>query len=474
MNSFPISIDLAGRKVVVVGGGDEALRKARLFARAAADIWIVAEKIDDPICQEFQGLARLLEGPVTPRDFDGAVLAVIADSSDEEIERFSAWARSAGAMVNVVDRPAHCDYTTPAIIDRDQVVVSISTGGAAPVLGQWLRGKIEALAPKRLGDLAAFANSFRDSVKAKIDASERRKFWASVLEGPIGAQFLSGDEAGAREAMIAKLNGSQPDFSEGVVHIVGAGPGDPELLTLKAHRLLQEADVILYDKLVSEEIINLARRDADRIFVGKSKANHSMAQEDIGALLVEHARQGKIVVRLKGGDPFVFGRGGEELDTLKSAGVKAYVTPGITAATGCAASVGMALTHRDFSQAVTFVTGHAKGEAEPDLNWSALATLKHTLAIYMGVGKAALIAEQLIAHGRGSDTPIAIIENGTRPEQRTIKGSLRELGSLVKRNEISGPALLIVGEVAALAEETGLDNIAYAGAYELNQGRLSA
>ncbi|MEQ8750254.1 MAG: uroporphyrinogen-III C-methyltransferase [Amphiplicatus sp.] len=245
-----------------------------------------------------------------------------------------------------------------------------------------------------------------------------------------------------------------------VVHIVGAGPGDPELLTLKAHRLLQEADVILYDRLVSEEILSLARRDAERLYVGKAKSNHAVPQEEIEQRLIALAKAGKRVVRLKGGDPFVFGRGGEELDALKEAGVPAFVTPGITAATGCAASAGMALSHRDHSQAVTFVTGHAKGEGEPDLDWNALAALGHTLVVYMGVGKAGLIAGNLLSAGAAAMTPVAVIENGTRPDQRVLKSILGDLGALVEREAVKGPAILVIGAVAALAEASALDEIA--------------
>jgi uroporphyrin-III C-methyltransferase/precorrin-2 dehydrogenase/sirohydrochlorin ferrochelatase len=276
---------------------------------------------------------------------------------------------------------------------------------------------------------------------------------------------LAGDEAGAHEAMLALINRPQTEQNtgpqSGVVHIVGAGPGDPELLTIKALRLLQTADVILYDRLVSDEILSLARRDAERFYVGKAKSNHAVAQEDIEARMIEFARAGKTVVRLKGGDPFIFGRGGEELEALRNANIPVYITPGVTAATGCAAAANMALTHRDYAQAVTFVTGHAKGEADPDLDWSALAALKNTLVVYMGVTKAGTIAHNLIEHGRAASTPVAIIENGTRADQKVVKGALGELPRLVETGGIKGPALLVIGEVAALADgETLADLIA--------------
>ncbi len=452
---------LKGRSVVILGGGDEAVRKARLYADAGAALTIIAKDAeqDSFIESSFANAASLTvkaRAPL-PEDVHGAVIVVIADADDETSALYRGWAHDAGALVNVVDKPALCDFTTPSIIDRGDIVVAISTGGAAPVLGQKLRGQIEALAPARLGGLAALAKSFRSAVKAKVPADKRRAFWASVFNGPIAAKALAGDENGAREAMIEAINrsdGDQGAAPQGVVHIVGAGPGDPELLTVKAHRLLQEADVILYDKLVGEGILSLARRDAERIFVGKTKACHAVAQRDIEKLMIDHAKAGKKVVRLKGGDPFVFGRGGEELEAVKAADLPVFVTPGITAATGCAASAGMALTHRDHSQAVTFVTGHAKADHDPDLNWAALAALKHTLVVYMGVTKVETITDQLIAFGRGADTPVAILENGSRPDQRIIKGDLQSLPGLVRDHHVVGPALLVIGSVAQLADDT--------------------
>ena len=293
MNTFPAFIDLKRRKVVIAGGGDEAQRKARLYLKAGADLSIIAPEISDAISAEFANEAKVIAATPAPFDFEGALIAVIADAEEAQAEIYAKWARMAGALVNVVDQPALCDFTTPSIVDRGQVTIAISTGGAAPVLGQQLRAKIEALTPARFGDLAAFAGSFREAVKANIPADQRRIFWSDVFGGAVAQRFLQGDEVGAREAMIDALNRPQTEQREGVVHIVGAGPGDPELLTLKALRLLQEADVILHDRLVSNEILDLARRDTDRIFVGKAKADHTVPQEDIEALLVSLAREGK-------------------------------------------------------------------------------------------------------------------------------------------------------------------------------------
>lgn len=451
MKRFPAFLDLKDRRVVIAGGGEAAAQKGRLLAAAGADLLFVAETFDAELVREFSTTAGFLERPARDADFAGAIVVVVAESDSVLAEELATAARLTGALVNVVDRPDLSDFNTPSIVDRGDVVVAISTEGSAPVLGRKIRKTIEALLPSRIGALAAFARAFRPSVAGTIAPQDRRQFWECFFDGPIAARFLAGDESGARESMIAAINRQPKEKKEGVVHIVGAGPGDPELLTMKAHRLLQSADVILYDKLVSQEVLSLARRDARRVFVGKSKANHSVPQKDISALLVQLASEGANVVRLKGGDPFIFGRGGEELDVVRAAGLPVFVTPGVTAAIGCAASSSMPLTHRDHSQAVTFVTGHAKGESDPDIDWSALAALGHTLVVYMGVGKAANISSNLVQHGLQASTPVAVIENGTLEDERVIKGALGNLSDLIASNAVVGPALLVIGDVAALA-----------------------
>jgi len=329
---------------------------------------------------------------------------------------------------------------------------------AAPCAHIWFLKSL----PSRLGALADFARSFRGAVAARIESRNRRRFWENFFDGPIASQVLAGDEVGAREALSDAINRQQPEQAPGVVHIVGAGPGDPELLTLKALRVLQSADVILYDRLVGDAVLAYSRRDAIRLYVGKAKSDHAVAQNEIERRLIDYARQGKIVVRLKGGDPFVFGRGGEELDAVKAAGVPVYVTPGITAATGCAASAGLPLTHRAISQAVTFVTGHASNADEPDLDWSALAALGHTLVVYMGVGKADKISRRLIENGRAPSTPVAVIEKGTTSDEKILKGRLADLGALIRAGDIVGPAILVIGEVASKAKGSLLHNLAAA------------
>ncbi len=462
MKTFPAFFDLAGKTVIIAGAGEVASRKARLAADAGARIMFVASELDQSLVDEWAGRAEFDARLPSVATFQGASLVFIAVESGIDAARLAALARAAGAPVNAVDRPGLSDFFAPAIIDRDDVVVAISTSGAAPVLGRRIREKIEALLPHRLGALARFAASFRGAVAARITPEGRRRFWENFFDGPLASRILAGDERGAREALIDSLNRRQADSAVGVVHLVGAGPGDPELLTLKALRLLQAADVILYDRLVGDQILALARRDALRLYVGKAKSDHAVPQEEIAQRLIDHARRGKIVVRLKGGDPFIFGRGGEELDAVRAAGVPVFVTPGITAATGCAASAGMPLTHRDLSQAVTFATGSAKDNGEPDLDWKALAALGHTLVVYMGVGKAGAIARNLIENGRSGATPVAVIEKGTTADEKILKGQLSGLGALVKAGGVEGPALLVIGEVAAKAEGFPFANLAAA------------
>ena len=322
-----------------------------------------------------------------------------------------------------------------------------------------LREKLEAMLPQGLGALVDFAGSFREAVTAKIAPSARRRFWEDVFAGRVASLFLSGREAEAHEEMVTAINRPASE-QKGFVHIVGAGPGDPELLTLKALRVMQEADVVLYDNLVGDGILEMIRRDAERLYVGKKRADHSMPQEEIGALMVRLAHEGKRVVRLKGGDPFMFGRGGEELDVLRAEQVDVEVVPGITAATGCGAAAGVALTHRDHAQAVTFVTGHSKGDADPDLNWRALAELGHTLVVYMGVGTAARISGRLTEAGLAGETPAAIIEKGSLPDQRIVRTTLGSLGTDIVAGGIAGPAVLVIGSVAASADGAGLVDLA--------------
>ncbi len=454
MKYFPAFLDLSGRPALVVGGGELAARKVRLLLKAGARVTVVAPHIGAELAQlAAEGTLRIIQRGFVAGDVRGKALVHGATGRAPVDERVAEAARAAGVPVNVVDRPDLSSFIMPAIVERDPVVIGISTDGAAPLLARRIRVAIEALLPARLGRLARFAESFRGSLRATMpEARDRRRFWERFFDGPVAGAILAGDERGAREQMLSLVNRPQAAATaQGMVHIVGAGPGDPDLLTLRALHLMQQADIVVYDKLVGRAILDYVRRDAERIYVGKSKGNHARSQDEINALLVEQARAGKRVLRLKGGDPFIFGRGGEERAHLRRAGVRVEVVPGITAATGCAAATGIPLTHRDHAPAVTFVAGHGRN-GEPDLDWAALARARHTLVIYMGVSSAGRTAARLIEHGMAPDTPAAIVNNGTLDSQQMAIGPLARLGALVAEHGIEGPAIIVVGEVVRAAD----------------------
>ncbi len=439
MKHLPLFFDLANRTVVVVGRGAAAGRRVALAQSAGATV-------------------RRVESVVAPGDLEGATVAFVATGDAERDRMVSDSVRRAGVAVNVADRPALSDFIVPAIVDRDELVVAVSTAGASPTLATVLRGQIEALLPERIGALTRLAASFRAQAKALIgDPARRRAFWRRLIEGPAGRLALAGDESGARRLVLGDLDAARradkADRLPGIAHIVGAGPGDPDLLTLRAARLLQEADVILHDDLVPPAILGRARRDAELICVGKRKGRASWAQQDIEAEMIRRVRAGDAVVRLKAGDPFVFGRGGEEIEALRAAGLPVSVVPGITAALGAAASVGIPLTHRHIASAVTFVSGHAaEGARQPA--WPALAAQGHTVAIYMGATEAASVRDRLLGAGVSAATPVAIVENGTRPDERVSVGRLSDLARLAVSHTSrgdAGPSLIIVGEVVAFA-----------------------
>jgi uroporphyrin-III C-methyltransferase/precorrin-2 dehydrogenase/sirohydrochlorin ferrochelatase len=432
MRHFPAFFDLFGRAVLIVGDTRAARQRFRLAKAAGAEV-------------------RAVTVP-TAADLSGAALAFIA-TGDADSDRAAAMlARLAHVPANVVDRPELCDFVVPAIVDREDVVIGIGTGGASPILARWLRGRIEDVLPGRLGALARLLAGFRDSVRAVISgAGARRRFWEQVMSGPIAARALSGDEQGARAALLGQLNRRDAPAAHGEVSLVGAGPGDPGLLTLRALQAMQAADVILHDELVTDEVLALARREAELICVGKQKGRHSHSQDEINALLLEQALAGRNVVRLKGGDPFVFGRGGEERDYLARHGIAVSVVPGVTAALGCAAAAGIPLTHRDHASAVTFVTGHLKNGL-PAADWRALVQARQTLVIYMGLSAAGAVRAELMRAGLAPATPVAIVARGTRPDQSVRVGTLDGLTRLAAGETGGGPALIIVGDVAALAD----------------------
>lgn len=450
MNTLLIGFDLAEKTVVIVGGGELALRKARLVLKTTAHLTVIA-----PVtCSEIETLAcdqqlTLVDRQFRPSDLDGASL-VFATTHDENVDAAIALeARERHIPVNVPDRPDISSFNIPALIDRDPILVGISTDGTAPVLARQIRRQVEAILPTNLGRLARFAAGFRQSVSAVIpDTTKRRHFWEDLCSSMISQKVLSGNTTAAARDMLALLNNQSPRQG-GIVQIVGAGPGDPDLLTLQALKALQDADVIIYDRLVGPEILDRARRDAERIYAGKRASDHGMGQDAINALLVERAQLGQRVVRLKGGDPFVFGRGGEEQEYLRLHKIDVQVIPGITAAIGCAAAAGIPLTHRGAASAVTFATGHGK-DGLPDVDWRQFAKGDQTLAVYMGVTTADDISHHLISRGLPSETPVAVIENGTRANQRVIRTALSDVARRLRTDGITGPAIVLIGAVAAL------------------------
>ena len=456
MRQFPAFFNMDNARVVVFGGGEEARRKVRLLAKTAAHITvIVGNEIDGAFAEEFAGRIVIAPQSQAGQALDAARFAIVACRVDENVEKAITWARQYGVPLNVVDRPELCDFTVPSILDRGALVAAVGSGGAAPVLAKSVRTTLETLVPAEAGDLAALAERLRPAVKAAMpESKDRRAFWERALNGTAADLAYGGDlEAAEKELRRLIEVSSQSATSQGVVHIVGAGPGDPELLTLKAFRLIQNADIVFHDRLVSDDILDLIRRDADRVPVGKSKGDHSVPQPQIHEMMIAAAKDGKRVVRLKGGDPFIFGRGGEELEAVQAAGIEAFVVPGISSALGCAAASGVPLTHRDHAQTLTFVTGHAKAGGVPNLDWTALARPAQTVVVFMGVGTSATISENLIAAGRSPETPVAVIENGTRKNEIRVFGQLQQLAELIEDTGIKGPALLVIGEVAGLPIE---------------------
>jgi uroporphyrin-III C-methyltransferase / precorrin-2 dehydrogenase / sirohydrochlorin ferrochelatase len=451
MDYFPLFADLRGRSCLVVGGGAIALRKVRLLQEAGADITVNAPALH-PELAEWHRAGRIRHVPGCFREalLDGHWLAIAA-TGEREVNRAVRAAGDARRMlVNSVDDPAASSFIVPAIVDRSPLVVAISSGGAAPVLARRLRQWLETVLPNQLGRLAKLAGELRAKVKRRLPAAARRGFWEAQFAGHFGRLALSGDEPAARRAFhLALEREAAAPAAVGRISLVGAGPGDPGLLTLKALQRLGEADVVLHDRLVSPAVLAYARRDAELVPVGKH-AGGGCSQAAIEALMLRHALAGQRVVRLKGGDPFVFGRGGEELAAARAAQVPCEVVPGITAALGCAAATGLPLTLRRVARAVTLMT--AQGDDEFDaLDWSGLGSAGHTLAIYMGVGRAGAIGERLMAHGRNPDTPVAVIQDGTTGGQRLVTGRLEELPALIEQHGIEAPALIVVGETAAFA-----------------------
>ncbi len=451
MKFLPIFVDLHGRDCLVVGGGSVAARKVALLSEAGGRVLVVAPELCEPLAK------RLAAGEIRyeARSFDDDDLhdmaLVIAGTDDDAINRrVSELAKARNIPVNVVDQPELCSFIVPSVINRDPIQVAVSTGGASPVLARLLRARLETYIPSAYGRLAKLVERFRTRVQQRFaTTNERRHFWEHILEGPIAELLFAGRDQEAEAALEKAVEDADlPEFN-GEVYLVGAGPGDPDLLTFRALRLLQQADVVVYDRLVAPPILDLARRDAERIYVGKARANHSLSQEGINQLLVRLAKEGKRVVRLKGGDPFIFGRGGEEIEELLSEGVTFQVVPGITAASGCSTYSGIPLTHRDYAQSCVFVTGNLK-DGTVNLNWKALAHPNQTVVFYMGLHGVPILSKELIAHGLPATTPVALVQQGTTQHQRVIISTLAALPEDVEKQELKPPTLIIVGEVVEL------------------------
>jgi len=451
MDYLPIFFRIAGKPCLVVGGGGIAARKVELLLKAGGKVRLVAVDTGSRVSElAQQGSIEIVQRAFRDSDIDG-MTCVIAATDDETLNaRVSRLAQAAEIPVNVVDNPELCSFITPAMVDRSPIQIAVSSGGASPVMTRMLRSRLESLVPGAFGDLARLAESFREEVKQSLsDVDARRRFWEDVLDGQVAELVFAGRYDDAQALLRQQLLDYGAPQRRGEVYLVGAGPGDPDLITFKALRLMQKADVVVYDRLVSEPILDMVRRDAEKIYAGKASRNHSMSQEGINQLLIRLAKAGNRVLRLKGGDPFIFGRGGEEIAELIDEGIAFQVVPGITAASGCASYAGIPLTHRDYSQACIFITGHRRDDAD-ELNWEMLSHANQTVVFYMGLDNVARICDSMKAHGRAADTPAALIEKGTTAVQRVFIGDLDSLPGIIAENDVRAPTIIMVGEVVAL------------------------
>jgi len=452
MEYLPLFVDLKGRSCLVVGGGDIAARKSGLLLKAQAHVTIVSPAVSATT----QALINAGEVTWLNTTFSGEHLQerllVIAATDNETVNRdVHAQAKSQNILVNVADCPELCDFILPSILDRSPIVVAVSSGGKSPILARQLRARLETLIPPTYGRLADLVGRYRQAVQDKMPKlSMRRRFWESVLQGKVVDHVLAGRDELGEQTLQSVLDETQnEDLQQGEVYLVGAGPGDPELLTFKALRLMQQADVVFYDRLVSKEVLALVRKEAEQVYVGKQRDWHAVRQEEINHLLLEHAKQGKRVLRLKGGDPFIFGRGGEEIETLAAENIPFQVVPGITAASGCSSYAGIPLTHRDYSQSCTFVTGQLK-KGELDLNWQALVQPRQTVVVYMGLAGLAILSQKLQENGLASNTPAALVQQGTTEHQKVWVSTISGLPTLAEKEQPAAPTLVIIGEVVKL------------------------
>ncbi len=457
MDYLPVFLDIRGKRVLVDGGGTVAARRVERALTAGAHVAVFDPEPSDEMRLLFDRTDHLVHHPRPPerKDVENCVVVYGASENTVRDSALHAWSREARALCNIADVTDKCDFITPSVVDRSPVVVAISTGGTAPVIARILRARIEAALPATYGRLAEFVNGFRQRIAASIsNGIERRRFWERMIDGPAGDLFLAGKVERARNQIEADIfsDGKEERGLNGEVYLVGAGPGDPDLLTFYALRLMQRADVVLYDRLVGDGILSLVRRDAERINVGKLPKAHTMPQEDISRLLVRLAHEGKRVLRLKGGDPFIFGRGGEEIESLAAEGIDFQIVPGITAASGSGAYAGIPLTHRDHAQTCIFVTAHGK-DGVLDLDWEVLIRPFQTVAVYMGLANLGNLVNGFKRHGVDMNIPIAVIENGTRPSQVVVTGKLSDIVMKTAKASLKGPAMIIVGTVVTLHDQ---------------------
>ncbi len=455
MDFFPVFFDIKNKPCLVVGGGEVATRKVGMLMQSGSRVTVVAPALSDTLkALADAGKITCIAEKFRPEHLGEAIL-VIAATDDRAVNvQISENAKKLRIPVNVVDDPELCSFIMPSVIDRSPLLIAISSGGTSPVLARVMRAKLETFIPAAYGRLAQFAASFRDQVKQHIQPAKRRIFWEKILQGPVAEMVLAGHDKAAKESLEQALasDASQTGTSRGEVYLVGGGPGNPDLLTFRALRLMQQADVVVYDNLVSPAVLELARRDAERIYVGKERARHTMRQENINELLVRLAQEGKRVVRLKGGDPFVFGRGGEEIETLAAHGIPFQVVPGITAATGVSSYAGIPLTHRDYAQSCVFVTGHLK-DGSVNIDLTGIAKSNQTIVIYMGLMGLPTLCKELVAHGLAVTTPAAIVQQGTTYQQKVVTGTLATLPELAANAKMKPPTLIIVGEVVKLQDK---------------------
>ena len=450
-------MELSKQSVLLIGGGEVAERKLDLLLKANAKLTIISPQFTDYILDLIKNNKNItaISSTYKTEHMDNNFSFVIAATNDESLnEEIASQANHQGILVNVVDKPNICDFIFPSILERGPITVAVSTGGSSPVLARLLRTKLETMIPGAYGRLAKIVSENRIPVRKKlVNSKSNRIFWEQMLNGKFVELVLSGQDNEAVNYLNSEINSfDEEKKGEGEVYLVGAGPGDPDLLTFRALRLMQQADIALYDRLVHPTIIDLIRRDAQKIYVGKQRDNHTVRQEEINSLLVKYAKQGKRVLRLKGGDPFIFGRGGEEIDTLVDNNVSFQVVPGITSASGCSAYSGIPLTHRDHAQSCIFVTGHLK-EGKLDLNWEKLIQPNQTIVFYMGLVSIDIICSQLIANGLDSKTPCALVQQGTTPDQKVYTSTVENMSQLVKEKKPMAPTIFIIGFVVNLREK---------------------